>query len=67
MVYEDIGRHVSSYSQLRQAIPQQLDNLAEFRQNRARYTHDHVGPTDGESSQRIVEYLESNMRPDAVG
>jgi len=62
VVYEGIGRHVSSYGQLKQAIPQQLDNVDEYTENRGRYTHDHVGLTDGKASERIVDYLENNVR-----
>ena len=59
VIYEDIGLHVNSYKALLKAIPQQLANPEEFSSNRRRYTEDHVGPTDGLASQRIVDYLEN--------
>ncbi len=60
VVYENIGKHVSSYNALRDAIPQQLAHPEEYREQRKQYTIDHVGPTDGKASQRIVDYLEEN-------
>ena len=60
VIYEDIGLHVNSYKELLHAIPQQLANPDEFSANRRKYTEDHVGPTDGLASQRIVDYLENN-------
>ncbi len=62
VVYQDIGRHVSSYKALKEAIPQQLANRSEYHDRRVQYTKDHVGPTDGKSSERIVDYLERNLK-----
>jgi CDP-glycerol glycerophosphotransferase (TagB/SpsB family) len=59
VLYKDIGRHVASYKELRVAIEQQLANPQEYSDRRKQYTFDHVGPTDGQSAARIVEYLES--------
>lgn len=59
VIYKDIGLHVNSYSELKNAIPQQLANPNEYSDSRKRFTKDHVGPTDGGASLRIVEYLEN--------
>lgn len=59
IIYKDIGLHVNSYRELLEAIPQQLANSGEFSSQREKFTADHVGPTDGLASQRIVDYLES--------
>lgn len=61
VVYEDIGEHVTNYSQLQSAIPEQLSNIERFHVNRVQYTKDHVGPIDGKSSERIVDYFEENL------
>ena len=58
--YEDIGLHVECYGDLRDAIPAQLSDPQQYRENRKRYTHDYVGATDGKASERIVEYLENS-------
>jgi CDP-glycerol glycerophosphotransferase (TagB/SpsB family) len=60
VLYKDIGLHINNYSELRDAISQQLADPSLFAQQRVQYTHDHIGPTDGHSSKRIVEYLENN-------
>lgn len=59
VVYKDIGLHVDTYSALKSAIPHQLANPSEYSVSRKQFTEDHVGPTDGGASMRIVEYLES--------
>ncbi len=59
VLYKDIGLHVKLYSKLLLAVPQQLNNVAEYKQRRLDYTKEHVGPTDGKASQRIVAYLEN--------
>ena len=59
VLYKDIGLHVNSYSKLLLAVPQQLNNVAEYKQRRLDYTKEHVGPTDGKASHRIVAYLEN--------
>ncbi|MDO6639520.1 CDP-glycerol glycerophosphotransferase family protein [Shewanella sp. 5_MG-2023] len=60
VLYSDIGKHVNSYKELKVAIPQQLAMPEEYAVSRAQYTTDHVGPTDGKASKRIVDYLEVN-------
>ncbi|MEY8241101.1 MAG: CDP-glycerol glycerophosphotransferase family protein [Cycloclasticus sp.] len=61
VLYKNIGQHVKSYNELLRSVPQQLNNISEYKQRRLNYTKEHVGSTDGKSSQRIVEYLE-NMK-----
>lgn len=58
VIYEDIGKHVTSYEKLQDAIPQQLNNTNEFHSQRLQYTHDHIGQTDGKASARIADYIE---------
>ncbi len=60
--FDDIGAHASSYRDLLRIIPEQLENPGQFKDQRTRYTADHVGPTDGRSSARVVDYLEQNLR-----
>ncbi|MCP4074649.1 MAG: CDP-glycerol--poly(glycerophosphate) glycerophosphotransferase [Gammaproteobacteria bacterium] len=59
--YRDIGVHVENYGQLKSAVIQQLENPQQFHQQRMTMTEKHIGPTDGKVSQRIVDYLESNL------
>lgn len=59
VLYNNIGYHVNDYKALLDAIPQQLNNPDEFESQRKVYTGDHVGPTDGQASVRIVNYLEN--------
>lgn len=58
VIYKDIGTHVQSYKALKNAIPHELKNPELCRAQRKQYTADHVGPTDGLTSKRIVDYLE---------
>ena len=60
VLYEGIGLHVQRFSELVKAIPQQLDNPAQYESNRSIFTHDHIGPTDGRASKRIVEWIEAS-------
>ncbi|MDO6611973.1 CDP-glycerol glycerophosphotransferase family protein [Shewanella sp. 1_MG-2023] len=60
VLYSEIGFHVNDYASLLDAIPQQLSQPEEFKENRLKYTSDHLGPTDGLASSRIVDYLELN-------
>jgi len=60
VLYKDIGLHVKNYDLLLNAIPEQLSQPDIYAKNRAQYTLDHVGQTDGGASLRIVQYLESN-------
>ncbi|WP_282168050.1 CDP-glycerol glycerophosphotransferase family protein [Shewanella japonica] len=59
VLYSDIGLHVNKYSELISAVPQQLAHPEQYEANRQIYTDEHVGPTDGKASKRIVEYLEN--------
>lgn len=59
VLYEGIGLHVQGFYELVKAIPQQLENPKQYESNRAAFTYDHVGPTDGKASKRIVEWIES--------
>lgn len=59
VIYKDIGLHVRSFRELKKALPQQLAQPEQFRDNRKNYTRDHVGPMDGKASERIVDYLEN--------
>ncbi|MBV1911532.1 MAG: CDP-glycerol glycerophosphotransferase family protein [Kangiellaceae bacterium] len=61
VLYKDIGLHVNSYGQLLTAIPDQLNNPDQYRTNRLRFTEDHIGPTDGKASLRIVKFLEDSI------
>ncbi len=58
VVYADIGRHISCYRELAQAIESELDEPKRHQVSRAQYTRDHVGVMDGLASKRIVDYLE---------
>lgn len=57
VLYKDIGQHINSYKDLSAAIELQLSKPETYKDNRKQYTIDHVGPTDGLSSQRIVDYI----------
>ncbi len=61
VVYKDIGRHVSCYRELSEAVRDELENTDRFRTNRKQYTDDHVGPVDGQASVRIADYLEQQL------
>ncbi|MFZ8201079.1 CDP-glycerol glycerophosphotransferase family protein [Alteromonas portus] len=60
VIYQNIGLHINSYKELRDAIEKQLKNKDLYKKEREEYTEDHVGPTDGKSSLRIVDYIENN-------
>lgn len=60
VLYKEIGVHIQHYKALKTAVAEQLANPQQYADLRAKYTHDHVGPTDGQASQRIVKYLEEN-------
>lgn len=62
VLYKGIGLHVTSYSGLKQAVTQQLADVGEYEQRRLDYTEKHVGPVDGKSANRIVEYLEKSKK-----
>lgn len=60
VVYKDIGRHITSYAELDDAVRGELEHTQRYRKNRAQYTIDHIGPMDGLASKRIVDYLEKH-------
>ena len=59
VLYEDIGRHINAFDRLPDAVSRELAHPETFREQRARYTRDHVGPVDGLASRRIADYLEA--------
>jgi hypothetical protein len=59
--FGDICPHAADYVQLDELIKQQLENPAEFSLQRRQYSEEIVGPTDGKTSQRIVDYLLENQ------
>lgn len=61
VVFDNIGSHVGSYKLLIDSVHQQLENPSEYHSSRLDYIRDHVGPTDGCSSKRIVDYFEENL------
>jgi hypothetical protein len=60
--YTDIGQHASSYKDVLAAVRQQLAGPDEYGERRQQYTLDHVGPTDGQASARIADYLELQVK-----
>lgn len=60
--FDGIGAQARNYRELLNIIPQQLAAPSEYSDARKRFTEDHVGPTDGGASSRIVEYLEKHAR-----
>lgn len=60
--FAGIGAHANSYRDLLQVIPEQLEFPERYKAQRAQFTLDHVGPTDGRASVRIVDYLEQHAR-----
>jgi hypothetical protein len=60
VLYKDIGQHIDSYKELAVNIKKQLNHPELFKAERERYTQEHVGPTDGQASVRIVDYLEKH-------
>ncbi|QYK01299.1 CDP-glycerol glycerophosphotransferase family protein [Shewanella psychrotolerans] len=61
VLYHNIGAHIQSYSALKQAVVEQLATPQQYAAQRHQYTRDHVGPTDGCASDRIINYLESHQ------
>lgn len=60
VIYQNIGIHINRFSELREAVTKQLNDDSLFAKERKEYTENHVGPTDGNSSVRIVDYIENN-------
>lgn len=61
VIYKDLGPHADRYKVLKNIIEEELWSPDNFKANRAKYNHDHVGPTDGNASKRIADYLEKNL------
>jgi CDP-glycerol glycerophosphotransferase (TagB/SpsB family) len=61
VIYKDLGPHADKYKSLKNIIEDELASPDNFQANRAKYNHDHVGPTDGNASKRIADYLEKNL------
>lgn len=59
VLYQDIGRHINRFEDLPAAVSGELAHPETYREQRAQYTRDHVGPVDGLASKRIVDYLEA--------
>ena len=64
VIYKDIGRHVSSFHELPEAVHDELEHPERYRENRVQYTKDHIGKVDGQASRRIVDYLEASIQSD---
>jgi len=58
VVYKDIGTHISNASELKSAVEVQLSHPQQYQQARKSATENHVGPTDGKTSERIVTLIE---------
>ena len=66
VLYKDIGRHIQAYNELDAAIQAEFASPHEYEANRAKYTEGHIGPTDGLSSKRIVDYLSAHCTGAAI-
>ena len=55
--YRDIAAHVGKYADLKTIVEKQLANPREFEAKRLEYTDMLLGPLDGNSSIRVVDYL----------
>lgn len=60
VLYKDIGAHANKYSELKKVVLAELENPLTYKKQREQYTRNHVGPTDGLASKRIVDYLEDH-------
>ncbi|BCO17186.1 MULTISPECIES: CDP-glycerol glycerophosphotransferase family protein [unclassified Alteromonas] len=60
VIYQNIGMHINDFSELKEAVTKQMRDKSLFEKERKEYTENHVGPTDGQSSVRIVDYLEQH-------
>lgn len=58
--YADIAMHASNFETLKSAVAKQLENPAQYRDARRKYTARLIGTTDGNVSVRIVDYLVAN-------
>jgi len=59
VLYSGIGLDVKRFSELIEAIPQQLESPEQYEISRASFTRGHVGPVDGRASKRIVQWIEA--------
>jgi len=59
--YRDIAAHVKTYSELRSEVDRQIEQPALFEKKRLEYTDQLLGPIDGKSSIRVVDYLLNNL------
>ncbi len=55
--FSDIGAHAGNYGQLKAVVDDQLRAPHMFQKKRQAYCDLFVGPRDGKSSMRVVEYL----------
>jgi len=60
IIYDELGAHAKSYKHLKQKVEEELALPTNFEVSRKAYTRDHIGPTDGKASERIVDYIENN-------
>jgi CDP-glycerol glycerophosphotransferase (TagB/SpsB family) len=59
VIYQELGTHAESYLQVKHRVEEELKSPLMYQTNRLQYNNDHVGPTDGKASIRIVDYLEN--------
>lgn len=59
MDYSDVGTHINQFSDLKQMVDNQLNKMSQPSSNNLKVIEQHVGPTDGKVSKRIVDYIES--------
>ncbi|MCG8579676.1 MAG: CDP-glycerol glycerophosphotransferase family protein [Bacteroidales bacterium] len=58
VIYQDLGTHAENYKQVKQKVEEEMKDPSKYQSKRHQYNKDHVGPTDGKASVRIVDYLE---------
>ncbi|PKQ64380.1 hypothetical protein BZG02_06065 [Labilibaculum filiforme] len=61
VIYDQLGAHASKFKDLKNIIKQELHFPSKYENSRHEYNRDHVGPTDGNASQRIADYLEKEL------
>jgi hypothetical protein len=60
IIYNELGAHATKYKKLKNIIEEELKNPQKYEKSRFAYTQDHVGPTDGNTSIKIANYLENH-------
>ncbi len=65
--YADIAVHARRYKDLLSHVQSELADPGRHQPQRQSYTRELMGVTDGQVSQRIVDYLLEGKRPDTVG